>query len=66
MVYIVLLFSYCPLVTSNRKAVQLLFTTNNLLVDLSYPRVLNYDQSTNRLLVVNRGGTAFLFDITRG
>jgi hypothetical protein len=34
-VYIVLIFSYCPLVTSNRKAVLLSFTTNNLLVDLS-------------------------------
>ena len=27
------------------------------------PRVLDYDTSTNRLLVVNASGTAFLFDI---
>ena len=32
----VLLFFYCPLVTSNRKVVLLWLTTNNLLVDLSY------------------------------
>jgi hypothetical protein len=31
----VLIFVYCSLVTSNRKAVSLLFTTNNRLVDLS-------------------------------
>jgi DNA-binding beta-propeller fold protein YncE len=28
--------------------------------------VLDYDKSTNRLLVVNRIGGAFLFDVTRG
>jgi hypothetical protein len=33
---------------------------------LSNPSVLHYDKSTNRLLVVNRSGTAFLFDVTRG
>ena len=33
---------------------------------LSYPRVLDYDRSTNRLLVVNVRNTAFLFDVTRG
>jgi len=33
---------------------------------LSYPRVLDYDKSTNRLLVVNQSSTAFLFDVTRG
>ena len=33
---------------------------------LSYPRVLDYDKSTNRLLVVNESSTAFLFDVTRG
>ena len=33
---------------------------------LSYPRVLDYDRSTNRLLVVNVSSTAFLFDVTRG
>jgi hypothetical protein len=27
---------------------------------------MNYDRSTNRLLVVNEEGTAFLFDVTRG
>ena len=30
------------------------------------PRVLDYDRSTNRLLVVNQNSTAFLFDVTRG
>ena len=30
------------------------------------PRVLDYDRSTNRLLVVNQSNTAFLFDVTRG
>ena len=34
---------------------------------LSCPRVLDYDKSTNRLLVVNENSTAaFLFDVTRG
>ena len=33
---------------------------------MSYPFVLDYDKSTNRLLVVNQSGTAFLFDVTRG
>jgi F0F1-type ATP synthase membrane subunit b/b' len=33
---------------------------------LSYPRVLDYDQSINRLLVANTERTAFLFDVTRG
>jgi len=32
---------------------------------LSYPIVLDYDVSTNRLLVVNHSNTAFLFDVTR-
>ena len=32
---------------------------------LRKPRVLEYDRSTNRLLVVNDNGTAFLFDVTR-
>jgi hypothetical protein len=32
---------------------------------LEYPRVLDYDSYTNRLLVVNYAGTAFLFDVTR-
>ena len=41
---------------------QLLSSTDGL----SVPYVLNYDQSTNRLLVVNRSSTAFLFDVTRG
>jgi DNA-binding beta-propeller fold protein YncE len=30
------------------------------------PCVLDYDKSTNRLLVVNKSSTAFLFDVTRG
>jgi DNA-binding beta-propeller fold protein YncE len=30
------------------------------------PRVLDYDKSTNRLLVVNQIRTAFLFGVTRG
>ena len=33
---------------------------------LSNPDALDYDKSTNRLLVVNQIGTAFLFDVTRG
>jgi hypothetical protein len=33
---------------------------------MSYPSVLDYDKSTNRLLVVNQSSTAFLFDATRG
>jgi len=33
---------------------------------LSNPYVLDYDKSTNRLLVVNESGTAILFDVTRG
>ena len=33
---------------------------------LSHPVVLDYDKSTNRLLVVNKSSTAFLFDVTRG
>jgi len=33
---------------------------------LSVPFVLDYNISTNRLLVVNNGGTAFLFNVTRG
>ena len=41
---------------------QLLSSTDGL----SAPSVLNYDQSTNRLLVVNSSSTAFLFDVTRG
>jgi len=41
---------------------QLLSSNDGLL----YPTVLDYDKSTNRLLVVNRSGTAFLFDVTRG
>jgi hypothetical protein len=32
---------------------------------LEYPRVLDYDSYTNRLLVVNYAGTPFLFDVTR-
>jgi DNA-binding beta-propeller fold protein YncE len=33
--------------------------------DLAFPSVLDYDRSTNRLLVVNNSDTAFLFDVTR-
>ena len=33
---------------------------------LEDPTVLDYDVSTNRLLVVNQNSTAFLFDVTRG
>ena len=32
--------------------------------DLRNPRVLDYDRSTNRLLVVNESSSAFLFDVT--
>jgi hypothetical protein len=34
-VYVAVLYIYCPLVTSNRKATLLPLTTSNLLVDLS-------------------------------
>jgi DNA-binding beta-propeller fold protein YncE len=30
------------------------------------PHVLDYERSTNKLLVVNRGDIAFLFDVSRG
>ena len=33
---------------------------------LLHPIVLDYEKSTNRLLVVNECDTAFLFDVTRG
>jgi DNA-binding beta-propeller fold protein YncE len=33
---------------------------------LIQPTVLDYDKSTNRLLVVNESKSAFLFDVTRG
>ena len=33
---------------------------------ISNPLVLDFDKSTNRLLVVNQSATAFLFDVTRG
>ena len=33
---------------------------------LRNPRVIDYDRSTNRLLVVNQSSSAFLFDVTRG
>ena len=33
---------------------------------LEQPRVLNYDKSTNRLLVVNESKSAYLFDVSRG
>ena len=32
---------------------------------LSFPCVLDYDKYTNRLLVVNKSESAFLFDVTR-
>jgi hypothetical protein len=41
---------------------QLLSSKDGLL----HPRALDYDISTNRLLVVNDSSTAFLFDVTRG
>jgi DNA-binding beta-propeller fold protein YncE len=31
-----------------------------------YPRVIEYDKCTNRLLVVNASKSAYLFDVTRG
>ena len=33
---------------------------------LVLPKVLDYERSTNRLLVVNQSDTAFLFDVSRG
>jgi DNA-binding beta-propeller fold protein YncE len=41
---------------------QLLSSTDGL----KAPRVLDYERSTNRLLVVNKWHIAFLFDVTRG
>ena len=41
---------------------QLLCSTDGLIL----PRVLDYEKSTNKLLVVNRGDIAFLFDVSRG
>ena len=41
---------------------QLLSSTDGLI----NPGVLDYDKSTNRLLVVHDGSTALLFDVTRG
>ena len=32
---------------------------------LKDPTVLDYDRSTNRLLVVNNSSSAFLFDVTK-
>jgi DNA-binding beta-propeller fold protein YncE len=52
MVYIVLLFSYYPLVTSNRKAVLLWFTTSNLLVNLS---TTQWEFKDSRVLECPRG-----------
>jgi DNA-binding beta-propeller fold protein YncE len=33
---------------------------------LVLPKMLDYERSTNRLLVVNQSDTAFLFDVSRG
>ena len=33
---------------------------------LIYPRLLDYDRSTNRLLVAYQSKSAFLFDVTKG
>jgi hypothetical protein len=41
---------------------QLLSSKDGLVV----PKVLDYERSTNRLLVVNQSDTAFLFDVSRG
>jgi DNA-binding beta-propeller fold protein YncE len=41
---------------------QLLCSTDGLIL----PRVLDYEKSTNKLLVVNGGDIAFLFDVSRG
>ena len=46
--------------TDGQRHRQLLSSTDGL----SYPVVLDYDKSTNRL-VVNKSSTAFLFDVTR-
>jgi DNA-binding beta-propeller fold protein YncE len=40
-----------------------ILSSNDGLVE---PRLLDYERSTNRLLVVNRRGVAFLFDVSRG
>jgi hypothetical protein len=44
-----------------QRHIQLLSSKDSLL----HPNVLEYDKSTNRLLVVNHEHTAFLFDVTR-
>jgi len=41
---------------------QLLYSTDGLIL----PKVLDYEKSTNKLLVVNRSNIAFLFDVSRG
>jgi hypothetical protein len=46
--------------------VHLVYRPINTLNTEMYPRVLDYDKFTNRLLVVNQSSTAFLFDVTRG
>ena len=63
-VYVVDVFSNNVVVISpdGQRHTQLLSSKDGL----SHPRVLDYDKSTNRLLVVNNSGTAFLFDVTRG
>ena len=63
-VYVVGYFSNNVVVISpdGQRHRQLLSPTDGL----SAPNVLNYDQSTNRLLVVNQSSTAFLFDVTKG
>jgi hypothetical protein len=54
MVYIVLLFFYCPLVTSNRKAVRSVFATNNLFVINSDMSTVDYiATSTDKLYYTN-------------
>ena len=63
-VYVVGLWSNNVVVFSpdGQRHRQLLSSKNGL----SCPIVLDYDKSTNRLLVVNLSSTAFLFDVTRG
>ena len=62
-VYVVRHFSNNVVVISpdGQRHRQLLSSKDNLI----NPRVLDYDRSTNRLLVVNNSSTAFLFDVTR-
>jgi len=76
-----LLYPYSISVDNDRNVYVVGYDSNNVVVissdgqrhrqllsskdGLKKPRVLDYDKSANRLLVVNDNSTAFLFDVTR-